>query len=120
MKLQAEVSMKRKVIYVDITTVEFTPEEEKMFDQYGEPNVKFSKTYEESYLVNIDSSIRRTFKHRVVFDGSVDINSARLAYTTFIEDLRLELENIMIKYTEDVQPLMNEGKTLYDINYKLS
>lgn len=96
MQLKIKKEMRKSIIYIDLETVNFCAEENKMLDQFGEPIIKLNKMYGK-YPVAIERKIRSNFKVRVKFDGEDNVQDAVEQATKFIEDM----ESLVIETMND-------------------
>lgn len=91
MQLKYTKSIKNKIITVDLETANFTPMEIKALEQFGEPEVKFEKSYMGGFPVSISKKIRSGFKVKVRFDGKENYQAAADAANLFYEEIQTEL-----------------------------
>jgi hypothetical protein len=123
MQLKIIKSIRRRIITLELSTIGFTPSENKMLDELGEPVVSFEKVYGTN-AVQISKRIRTGFKIRLKFDGTEDIESTSIACSEFIEAIKAHLADMMISLQEDYEDL-NDIKAevtiepISSIDYKL-
>lgn len=87
MQLKIKKEMRKSMIYVDLETVNFCAEENKLLDQFGEPVITLKKMYGK-FPVSIEKKIRSNFKVRVKFDGEGCIEEAVEHVTEFIDEIK--------------------------------
>lgn len=95
MQLKYTKSIKNNVIMIELETANFTQTEIKALDQFGEPEVKFEKSYGGKFPVAISKKIRSGFKVKVKFDGSNDYQAAADAANQFYDEIQEELSEEM-------------------------
>jgi hypothetical protein len=95
MQLKYDKSIKNKIITITLETSNFSPVETKAIDDYGDPTVVFSKSYDGSFAVEISKKLKAGFKLTQKFDGTADLLKAITAADTFYEDIKLTLETSM-------------------------
>ena len=95
MKLQYRYSVKKRIITIDLTTVDFTADENKALDMMGEPIVEFQKTYPGDFTISLRKKIRSQFKCRIKIDGTMDVEAANEAGQQFLEDIQEKLQEVM-------------------------
>ena len=87
MQLKIKKEMRKSMIYVDLETVNFCAEENKLLDQFGEPVIVLKKMYGK-FPVSIEKKIRSNFKVRIKFDGEGCIEEAVERVTEFIDEIK--------------------------------
>jgi hypothetical protein len=95
MQLKYNKIIKKNVITIELETANFTPQEAKMLDEFGEPLITFSKIYYTKYTVQFEKKIRTGFKVKIKFDGTTDIQGAANAANVFFEEIQEVLGNAM-------------------------
>ena len=100
MQLKYSKSISKKLIVIELETVNFTPRENKALDQFGEPLVIFERMYTGNFPVQISKKIRTGFKVRIKFDGTENLDGAVAAANTFMEEIEEELAKEMGKIME--------------------
>lgn len=95
MQLKYTKSIKNKVITIELETANFSPLEIRALEQFGEPEVKFEKSYGGKFPVAISKKIRSGFKVKVKFDGSDDYQSAADSANLFYDEIQEELAEEM-------------------------
>jgi hypothetical protein len=95
MILSYSKSINKKIITIELSTTSFTTDENKALDNYGEPEIKFEKLYNNTYPVAFTKKIRTGFKVKIKFDGTEDIESATESANAFFEEIQETLANSM-------------------------
>lgn len=106
MKLKYTIEIQEKKIFIVAETIDFTPEEEKLLNDLGEPVIEFKEQYELLYDVEFNRKIKTGFKIAVNFDGSVDLVKANTAALQFIDDLQQALSDAMAKLKNEAAKLI--------------
>lgn len=97
MQLKYNKTIRNQVITVELETCNFTPKENQLIEQYGEPVIKFEKLYEGRFPVEFERRLKNGFKVRAKFNGAQDIELAGKAATDFFEDIQLILREELLK-----------------------
>jgi hypothetical protein len=108
MNLRIKKSIRKRIITLELDTVNFTRDENKMLDELGEPVINFEKVYGTN-AVQISKKIRTGFKVRIKFDGSEDIEQTTALCGDFIDELKAVLIDTMATLQADYES-MNDIK----------
>ena len=112
MKLKVDYSVHKRKVFIDIETVDFTPNEIKAIEALGDPKVEFKKTYTGGHIVSISRKLRSEFKIRLRLDGSTNFEAANNAGQEFIQDIKEKLtqimEDLVFEYEEQLFPPLHE------------
>lgn len=100
MQLKFSKTIKKRVITIDLETSNFSTDEGKALDIYGEPEVLFEKTYSGNFSVQFNKKIRTGFKVKVKFDGIDDMTGASNAANSFFEEIQEKLADAMATVME--------------------
>lgn len=95
MQLKYNKEIKNNVITIELETANFTPQENKVLDEFGEPILSFSKVYETKFPVQFEKKIRTGFKIRIKFDGTEDIQGAVNSANLFFDEVQEKLGELM-------------------------
>lgn len=119
MQLKFDKSIRNNVIMIALETINFTPDETKALDRFGEPEIHFEKSYAAGqFPVAFTRKIRKGFKVRVKFDGSQNIEAATAAANQFFEEIQEELADAMFEVMAKYEGNELEVKTGFlDIKY---
>ena len=120
MQLKYNITIKNKNITLELEVANLKEEEISALEKLGEPDIKFEKIYENNYSVSFDRKLNANFKLKLRFDGSENIESAIKSTNSFLEDLKIIIENKM-KPLMDMQYMiqdeLNNVHGYIDINY---
>lgn len=118
MQLKYNKSVRNNVITIELETANFTPDENKALDRFGEPEVRIEKLYGGKWPVNFAKKIRNGFKVKVKFDGSEGIEAATEAANMFFDEIQEELAEEMAKVMDIFNGNDFEVKTgIVDVKY---
>ncbi len=127
MKLNYNNYVRNNVVYIDLETADFTARELSAFYKFGEPVVSFHHSYgfpsgEGDYPIRVDieRKIKTSFRVRAKFDGSSNLDDAINAANTFFEDIKMELEEVMLGIMEKLSELEIDfvvESGVYDITF---
>jgi hypothetical protein len=128
MQLKYNNYVRNKIVYIDLETTNFTPRELKAFMKFGEPVVSFHKGYAGDgatpevfkFRVDFDRRIKTSFKLVAKFDGKDNLDEAVLAANDFFDEVKEELENVMVDIMDklaDLEIQFISGTGLADIAY---
>jgi hypothetical protein len=95
MQLKYSKRIIKRMITIELETANFSPDENKILDEFGEPMISFEKLYSAKFPVQFEKKIRTGFKVKVKFDGTEDIQAASNAANTFFEDIQEKLADTM-------------------------
>lgn len=95
MQIKYSKKISKKMITVELETTNFTPQENKVLDEFGEPVIMFEKVYVSKFPVQFEKKIRTGFKVKVKFDGTGDIQAAANAANLFFEEIQEKLADAM-------------------------
>lgn len=116
MQLKINTSIKKSIITVELETVNFSPLENKMLDQFGEPVFNFEECYFGEFAVSIHKKIRTNFKVKVRFDGTKNIDKATIAVNEFIDEIKLTMLDFMENFMDKVEMIeLESGTELFDV-----
>lgn len=89
MNLKIKTNARNRVVHLSLETVDFTPEEEAVLRQVGEPVINFEENYGK-HTVKFEKRIRTGFKVAVKFDGNLDEDMHET--NCHISDFKTELQ----------------------------
>jgi len=117
MQLQITKSIKKRVITLELDTINFTSDENTMLDELGEPVIIYEKAYH-STAIQMSRKIRSGFKQKIKFDGNVDgIDTVSEDCDTFIEDITTILEDAMTQLNDEYSSDLGASVSVVDIKY---
>jgi hypothetical protein len=102
MQLKYSKKISKRMITIELETANFTPDENKALDEFGEPVINFQKNYSSKFPVAFEKKVRTGFKVKVRFDGTEDIQAASNAANTFFEEIQEVLSNTMYDLMDKV------------------
>mgnify|MGYP000374151216 CR=1 FL=1 len=118
MQLKYKKSIQKKVIVVELETINFTPQENKLLDELGEPVISFEKVYPPNFAVQFEKKIRTGFKVKVKFDGTENLQAAAEAANLFFEEIQDRLaEEMYILADKASDTDFKVGEGIVSINY---
>lgn len=119
MQLKYNNQVKNEVIALELETTSFSKKENEALDRVGEPIINLEKIYEGVHPVSIvNRKLRSSFKIRIKFEGKEDIITATRAANSFLEEIKVILEEEMrvtLERAEDLNLEFMPGVGFYDI-----
>lgn len=111
MQLKFNKTIRKNIVTVDLEAVNFTKRELEAFRRFGEPIVTVDKLYpieadDPMYQVTFSKKLRSSFRVRIKFDGTEDIDAALTAAESFYEDVVTILEDTLYELTDKLEDSM--------------
>lgn len=108
MQLKFNKTIRKNVITVDLEAVNFTECELEAFKRFGEPIINIEKMYplnveNPSFPVHINKKLRKSFRIRIKFDGTMNIDAACDAAESFYDDIVEILEDTLYDMTDKLE-----------------
>lgn len=108
MQLKFNKTIRKNIITVDLEATKFTECELEAFRRFGEPKIIIEKMYpldadDPSFPVRINKKLRQSFRVRVKFDGTNDIEAACDAAESFYDDIVEVLEDALYELTDKLE-----------------
>lgn len=105
MQLKFNKTIRKNIVTVDLEAIKFTPREMEAFFRFGEPVISVEKMYplndeNASFPVKFSKRLRPSFRVRVKFDGTHDVEAACLAAESFYEDIVEIIQNVLYDITD--------------------
>jgi hypothetical protein len=108
MQLRYNKTIRKNIVTVDLEAVNFTKRELEAFQRFGEPTISVEKLYpieddNPTFPVKFSKRLRSSFRIRVKFDGTHDIEGALVAAESFYEDVVVMIEDALYEVTDKLE-----------------
>lgn len=108
MQLKYNKTIRKNIVTVDLEAVKFTKRELEAFQRFGEPTITVEKLYpieddNPTFPVKFSKRLRSSFRVRVKFDGTHDIEAALTAAESFYEDIVVIIEDALYEVTDKLE-----------------
>lgn len=108
MQLKFNKTIRKNIVTVDLEAIKFTEYELEALRRFDAPVISVEKMYplnndNASFPVKFQKKLRQSFRIRVKFDGTNDIESACNAAESFYDDIREIIEDKLYELTDKLE-----------------